>query len=271
MKKIYALLVSSLLISGAYAQTIICNASGNLMLFTNYDGGNLNIVVDVNIPNLKIGVCSYEGTAIIISGAYASNVTGVAYAGYNSSNVHCGSSINTSISGAGSATTNISLYPPATLANAFGNSSIICGASCDITTYQGGCNTVDQIENYFLTYFPGSVIYAHKVQYGCWTANQSLSAGGTCCALATGVETQVVENAVSVFPNPASNDLSMSFQTTLNSATIKVFNVSGELVKEESRLSGNDVSLDISGISKGIYFVEVVNGNNISHTKFIKQ
>jgi len=271
MKKIYALLFSIFLAFGSFAQTI-CNPSGNLMIFTDYDGGILNINVDANIPNFKIGICSYESVQINITGTFASNVTGIAYAGFNASNDNCATGVtNTSIVGAGSATTNIALMPTATLVNPNGYGLIICGTSCSLTTNQGGCNTVDQIENYFLTYFPGSVLYAHKVQYACWSGAQSISNGGTCCALATGVETHVAENAVSVFPNPASNDLSVSFQTTLISATIKVFNVSGEIVKEERNLSGNDVSLDISGISKGVYFVEIANGNNITHTKFIKQ
>ena len=44
----------------------VCNPAGNVIVFSNYDGskettlGRLNIVVDVNIPNLKIGICSYE-------------------------------------------------------------------------------------------------------------------------------------------------------------------------------------------------------------------
>jgi hypothetical protein len=37
-----------------------CDPTGNWILFANYDGGNLNIVVDQNIPNLKIGICTYE-------------------------------------------------------------------------------------------------------------------------------------------------------------------------------------------------------------------
>src|SRR6185436_6148800 len=65
--------------------------------------------------------------------------------------------------------------------NSNGYGSIICGYSCNNNTNQGGCNTVDQIEAYFLGYFSGSTLYAHKVQYGCWTGTQSVSVGGNCC------------------------------------------------------------------------------------------
>lgn len=177
----------------------ICNPTGNVMLFSNYDGGVLNIDVNVNIPNLKIGVVTYEGVTINLTGAFVNNVTRVEYAGYNASNAHCGSVINTTINGAPvGAITNVTLYPPATLSDPNGYSSIICAYSCDNSTNQGGCNTVAQVENYFLTLFSGS-LYAHKVQYGCWSGSNLLSAGGNCCPVvpfnATGTSTNISCNS----------------------------------------------------------------------------
>jgi hypothetical protein len=165
---------------------LICNPNANLILYSNYDGGTLNINVDVNIPNIKIGICSYEAVTINLSGAYVGNVTEVKYAGYNSANNnHCGTPIiaTTTINGAPvGATTSITFAPSSPLANTNGNGSIICGYSCSVTTNQGGCNTIDQIEAYFLNQFPGSTLRMHKVQYGCWpAAAHSVSLGGTCC------------------------------------------------------------------------------------------
>ena len=180
MKKLYFVLF---LFTGLLfkAQTI-CNTTGNLMLFTNYDGGTLTINVDQNIPNLKIGICSYEGVAIYLTGAFVGNVTAIRYAGFNSFNNHCGSPINTNFNGVpGTAVTTSAVAPAVTLPNSNGYSSIICGYSCSNSTNQGGCNTVDQIEAYFLSYFSGSTLFAHKVQYGCWTGTQSVSIGGNCC------------------------------------------------------------------------------------------
>jgi len=84
----------------------ICDSSGNVLIYSNYDGsGNtpasrLNINVDVNIPNLKIGICSYERVTVDISGTYVGNVTQVIYAGYNgTTNNHCGSTATTVITG----------------------------------------------------------------------------------------------------------------------------------------------------------------------------
>lgn len=182
------------------AQGNFCNTAGNVILFTNYDGGHLTINVNQNIANLKIGVVSYEAVSITITGTYASNVTEVRYAGYNSSNSSCGSSISTTVfSGTGSASTSITFAPSSTLSNTYGYSSIICGYSCSTTSYQGGCNTVDQVEAYWNSIFSNSSLYFHRVQYGCWSGTQNVSGGGDCCALSVPLAGTVTSTDESCF------------------------------------------------------------------------
>ena len=55
------------------AQTI-CNADGNLIIYSNYDGGILTINVDQNIPNLKVGICTYEPIQVSFTGAFVGNI-----------------------------------------------------------------------------------------------------------------------------------------------------------------------------------------------------
>jgi hypothetical protein len=267
MKKIYLFFVAILFSSIAFSQIVVCNPTGNLMLFTNYDGGNLNINVDVNIPNLKIGVVAYEGTAITISGIFANNVTAVSYAGYNGANAHCGSLINTSISGTSGASVNsLSLIPAATLTNLNGWPQIICGYSCSTTTNQGGCNTVDQIEAYFLSQFPGSVLRAHKVQYGCWTGIQAISDGGTCCGLTTGIVSLSADMQLKIYPNPATNNLFIESSEKIKS--IKCFNNLGQSF-DLINLSGG---VDISALSNGMYFLNIVTeGDKKIMKNFVKE
>ena len=267
MKKLYFSSLLSFITVILSAQTIICNSNGNSMIFTNYDGGYLNINVDVNIPNLKIGVVSYEGTIITLSGTYVNNVTAVSYAGYNSNNNHCGSSINTSIVGAPvTATTSIVLNPPVTLANSHGSSEIICGYSCSTTTSQGGCNTVDQIEAYFLNYFSGNLIYAHKVQYGCWLGTQNVSAGGTCCGLTTNLSDLLNNTDFTIYPNPAFSNLSI--QTDEKIKSVRCQNYIGQSIE----LKSENNSIDISSLSEGLYFLNFTTQSGKMITKkFIKE
>lgn len=160
---------------------IFCNSNGNVIIYSNYDGGYLNIDVDQNIPNLKIGVTTYEDCEINITGTYASNVTQVIYAGYQGNNQHCNPSpATTSVIGVNANLVDVLLYPPVTDNNPDGYPYIICNYQCDSVGYQGGCNTADQIADYFLTQFGGSLYY-HFTQYGCWSGTYKVSAGGDCC------------------------------------------------------------------------------------------
>ena len=183
----------------AYAQSTFtpnCDPTGNWILFANYDGGNLNIVVDQNIPNLKIGICTYEPVNVTFSGSFVNIVTEVLYAGFNSAqnNNNCGFPINTSsFTGINPAILTVNVLPPVTIIsppnpNYFNltngnNTGIVCLASCDVNSNQGGCNTVDQVLAYFQNQF-GGVLRGLNVQYPCWdsSTNYTVSAQtGNCC------------------------------------------------------------------------------------------
>lgn len=170
-----------------YTSAQTCDPNGNLIIFSNYDGGELNIRVDVNIPNLKIGICSYEPVRINISGPFSSSVTEVLYAGFNSSqnNDNCNiGNFPTSISGVPASNYTIQTAPPVTVTNPNGyNSGIICAYSCNLNSDQGGCNTINQVVAYFTAQLGGN-LYALNVQYCCWLNGTTYSVAalsGSCC------------------------------------------------------------------------------------------
>lgn len=203
MKKLlftaFLLIIYLRMLDNAYAQSTFtpnCDPTGNWILFANYDGGNLNIVVDQNIPNLKIGICTYEPVNVTFSGPFVNSVTEVLYAGFNSAqnNNNCGFPINTSsFLGINPAILTVNVVPPVTIIsppnpNYFNftngnNTGIVCLASCDVNVNQGGCNTVDQVLAYFQTQF-GGVLRGLNVQYNCWdsvTPFTISSQAGNCC------------------------------------------------------------------------------------------
>ncbi len=260
MKKLVFSLMMSLFAISLSAQTI-CNSLGNLMIYTNYDGGSLNINVDANIPNLKIGIVSYEAVSVVLSGPYVSNVVAVAYAGFQgANNTHCGTTLAaTTIVGAPvGVTPTIVSYPPSPLSNSYGNASIICGYSCSTTTYQGGCNTVDQIEAYFTAFFPGSALYAHMVQYGCWTVTQNISTGGNCCNLFVGLDETKTENIVTVAPNPFSTSTNLLFAQEQHNTNVIITDVMGKEIKK-LQVDGSQLILDRNDLKSGIYFLHITN------------
>jgi hypothetical protein len=168
-----------LIASAAMAQ--FCNTSGNVIIFANYDGGALNITIDEDIPDLHIGVCTYEDCEITITGPFASNVTEIQYVGFQGGNDHCNLGLtSTTINAPTGVLTDVLFAPASVLADSDGYSSMICAYSCG-EGGQGGCNTAEQVVAYFLNEFGGSLYY-YFTQYGCWASGgYSISNGGNCC------------------------------------------------------------------------------------------
>lgn len=259
MKKLLLSFTVGIMAINLSAQTIVCNPAGNLIIYTNYDGGHLSINVDANIPNLKIGIVSYEPVTVLLGGAYVNNVTEVAYAGYNGTNgTNCGAAIPaTTITGAPSGVTpTITSYPPSPLSNPNGYGSIICGYSCSTTSNQGGCNTVDQIEAYFMSIFSGAVLYAHDVQYSCWTTTQSVAAGGTCCSPSVGIDNTLTDNIFSVFPNPASDMLNVKINKSSTGAVYSIQNLMGQTVLT-GKLIDEQSTIKINQLPAGVYLFKI--------------
>ena len=269
-KKYFLLLLIFIFPVTIFSQSIFCNPFGNIALFSNYDGGTLHINCDMNIPAIKIGIVGYENDSVIISGIYSPNVVQVIFAGYyNSANVHCTPwpSVK-SINGVSAAITQINFVPLSTYFNPYGYSYIICNYSCDDSTSQGGCNTPDQIAAYFFSQFGSSNLLFHKTQYGCWTGIQNFSSGGNCCIVPsnTAVSENVFENNFSVSPNPSSGNFHIKFNNNKTEIEIRVEDVLGKYIFYKNKFTASDFEIDLTGNSKGIYFLKVFsNGKIINH------
>ena len=73
----------------------------------------------------------------------------------------------------------------------------------------------------------------------------------------------------SLFPNPTNKELTIVFASANVSRNIELFNVLGECRQNEIDFKGRELTLDLSALSKGIYFVKVSAGNQMSVHKII--
>ncbi len=84
----------------------------------------------------------------------------------------------------------------------------------------------------------------------------------------------VSENSISNFssyPNPASTNLYLSFENTIEKAVVKIISITGQTIIEKNNISGLEFNLDVSNLTHGMYLVQVIDGEKIMNSKFIKE
>lgn len=80
-----------------------------------------------------------------------------------------------------------------------------------------------------------------------------------------------VQNSFSVFPNPVSNSLILSFQSEIQTAEVRVLNVIGEIVYTKTISNTSNATIDMTQLVNGLYFLQLLTNNKYFTQKFIKQ
>jgi hypothetical protein len=75
---------------------------------------------------------------------------------------------------------------------------------------------------------------------------------------------------VGVYPNPATNNISILCGDNSTGAQIEIMDATGKLVHTSTVLSGNSAVVDVSKFTSGIYFVRVNKGSVVLTGKFIR-
>ncbi len=75
---------------------------------------------------------------------------------------------------------------------------------------------------------------------------------------------------INVFPNPAGNQITLISNSTFNSAFVRIIDIQGKILIKQENISTNQVSLDLSRLSNGLYFIEVIQDRKVSRIKIVK-
>lgn len=80
-------------------------------------------------------------------------------------------------------------------------------------------------------------------------------------------------NDLSIYPNPTDDILNVHFSSSLAQPEIEIYNLEGRLVYRQKNIQSNqqDISIEISQFSKGVYLFTLKDKNNMITKKFIKQ
>lgn len=94
------------------------------------------------------------------------------------------------------------------------------------------------------------------------------------CLDFTGVETLPLENALGLFPNPASHQLNIRWDEALHKdCIIAIYDLSGRIRLEKkveaSQHTGESIPLDISNLEEGLYLVRLISDNQKKTAKFL--
>ena len=85
----------------------------------------------------------------------------------------------------------------------------------------------------------------------------------------TGLNETMSMNQFQVYPNPATNSLSLSYNSP-KEISYSILNILGEIVMKENLLSSSK-TIDISSLKEGVYFLQTMErGNSIEIQRFVK-
>jgi len=76
-----------------------------------------------------------------------------------------------------------------------------------------------------------------------------------------------------LYPNPATSTIKLDLPENQSEFTYQIFDINGKLVKKPTNIDSNysTLSVDISNLNLGIYFIRIENSETVSVNKFIKE
>ena len=82
----------------------------------------------------------------------------------------------------------------------------------------------------------------------------------------TGISLNTEEKSLSVFPNPVHDSFVLE---TKGNVWMKIFDIHGNLMLQKNNCSASE-TVDITGFSSGVYFLQACNKEKISVVKLVK-
>jgi len=149
-------------------------------------------------------------------------------------------------------------------------------ASCSSCT-DGAANVVATggTPGYTYVWMPGAITtpFTNNLAVGCYTATITDANGcstntTTCISFGTGIaQTQIESSNVSIYPNPSNGLFIISNTINTQKFEVIITNTLGETVMIENAKNVNQLSFDLSKMSRGIYYAKV---NTDEGTKLFK-
>ncbi len=89
-------------------------------------------------------------------------------------------------------------------------------------------------------------------------------------ACSTGITEETLANSISVFPNPAVDNLIIETSNNEKVSAVKVYDVLGKLLIDKTVSGTERLELNVADLEKGIYFMEITTATGKAIKKFNK-
>ena len=145
---------------------------------------------------------------------------------------------------------------PTALTN--GVNANIVGERHDFGVYKGALSgtsaqlrvTMNDVSNW---------VFSETTSYSLWGFNSAINntSGDIGVAGSLSVPNQSLSE-VSVFPNPVNDYIYLTLNKTQQNFEIEIFTILGKSMKKVTKNKSNNVKIDVSNLSKGIYFLSII-------------
>lgn len=119
-----------------------------------------------------------------------------------------------------------------------------------------------------------SFIAAKAGKYAVRVTQNNCTATSSCYELSgptSGIDNNTEKINITFYPNPANNSVTIHSTKALDGAVIKVYSLTGQLISETYKVSGNSWTLEINNYTPGLYFVEIYQeGKVVERLKLVK-
>jgi photosystem II stability/assembly factor-like uncharacterized protein len=104
-----------------------------------------------------------------------------------------------------------------------------------------------------------SVVY----DYGCYSEKSNV------IHLVTGISDSYCDDKITIYPNPATSNLTLIFPSNYHHIELALVDDKGKLIRKQTAY-GNTTQLNISDLTHGIYFIQIVSDDQVTTKKIIK-
>lgn len=87
----------------------------------------------------------------------------------------------------------------------------------------------------------------------------------------TGVEENKLKHNISIYPNPATDQLIVSFDFETSTASLNIYNNAGALIYNTDEILSSQISINLNNFAAGIYYIKVNNLDQFTGLIFVKK